>query len=65
MRQFPEILVNDEDGSCRHLRGVVYGYCRIGGAYCPDCRKEVGLDEVFTNMLKAMRETIGIPEHGS
>lgn len=43
---------------CKHLEARPNGNDPIGMAWCPECHKNVWLNEVFTNMLNAMQEAM-------
>lgn len=43
---------------CKHLDARPRSEDPFGKAWCPKCREQVWLYEVFSNMLDAMQETI-------
>lgn len=56
----PRIQMQDPKPGCLHLNTKIYGWCSLGNGYCPECKAEVGLDDVFNNFLDAMRKELKI-----
>lgn len=44
--------------SCKHLKAECRPWDAKGRAFCPDCKQQVPLYQVFNNLLAAMREAV-------
>jgi hypothetical protein len=48
----------NEIKDCKHFKAYILGSCKMSYAWCPECKMEVQLMEVFNNMLDELRKVL-------